>query len=142
MFRRLTHRFGGRYALGPLETELLRRLWSRGHATVRELLDGGGLDAAYTTVMTTLDRLYKKRVLERSLEGKAFRYRPRQTQHEYSRDAIAHALRTLLGHSRDGALPISLLVDAVSEQDARGLDELARAVEEKRRALKRKEDRR
>ncbi len=45
--------------LGPLETQLLRLVWERGHATVRELIDSREVSGAYTTVMTTLDRLYK-----------------------------------------------------------------------------------
>src|SRR5271169_4338455 len=55
--------------LGPLEQRLLEALWSRGSATVRELMDDGDAardhKIAYTTVMTTLDRLYKKKLLSR-----------------------------------------------------------------------------
>lgn len=130
--------FVGEHALGPLEGELLLLLWSRGDATVRELLRDAKLDYAYTTVMTTLDRLYKKGVLVRTLEGKAFRYRPAQTQEEYERQDVAEALQALMQRSKDSAVPISFLVDAVTEQDGRALEELARAVERKRRALERK----
>ena len=58
-------------ALGPLEQRLLEELWSRGSATVRELVDDGDHKLAYTTVMTTLDRLFKKRVLNRVAEGES-----------------------------------------------------------------------
>jgi predicted transcriptional regulator len=54
--------------LGPLEQRLLQEMWSRGSATVRELLEDGKTKQAYTTVMTTLDRLYKKRFLDRVAE--------------------------------------------------------------------------
>ena len=57
--------------LGPLEFELLQSLWARGSATVRELLADGSIALAYTTVMTTLDRLYKKQLLDRVSEGRA-----------------------------------------------------------------------
>ena len=46
--------------LGPLEQRLLERLWARGSATVRELVEDECDDLAYTTLMTTLDRLFKK----------------------------------------------------------------------------------
>src|SRR5689334_13456413 len=49
--------------LGPLEQQLLQALFDRESATVRELLDDGSIQLAYTTVMTTLDRLYKKNLL-------------------------------------------------------------------------------
>ena len=51
--------------LGPLEQQVLQALWSRGTATVRELLEDERITQAYTTVMTTLDRLYKKKILNR-----------------------------------------------------------------------------
>ena len=44
---------------------MLDGLWARGSATVRELVEVGCQDLAYTTVMTTLDRLFKKGLLTR-----------------------------------------------------------------------------
>jgi predicted transcriptional regulator len=55
--------------LGPLEQRLLEEIWKLESATVRELLEASDLAVAYTTVMTTLDRLYKKRLLTREAEG-------------------------------------------------------------------------
>jgi len=52
--------------LGPLEQQLLQEMWTRRSATVRELVEDGKITQAYTTVMTTLDRLYKKRFLDGS----------------------------------------------------------------------------
>lgn len=125
--------------LGPLEEQLLQTLWSRENATVRELLDEGDLKLAYTTVMTTLDRLYKKGLLDREAEGRAFRYSPRQTQEELQRAAASHAIRQLLSSDEAAAMPLSYLVEAVSEHDAQLLDELQELVERKRRELKNKE---
>jgi predicted transcriptional regulator len=119
--------------LGPLEQELLSALWMRGSATVRELLDAGGINLAYTTVMTTLDRLYKKQLLNRSAEGRAFRYAPRYTQEELEKAAVGETVRQLLGSGEAAALPLSYLVEAVSEHDAGLLDDLQRLLDEKRR---------
>jgi predicted transcriptional regulator len=119
--------------LGPLEQELLSALWMRGSATVRELLDAGGINLAYTTVMTTLDRLYKKQLLNRSAEGRAFRYSPRYTQEELEKAAVGETVRQLLGSGEAAALPLSYLVEAVSEHDAALLDDLQRLLDEKRR---------
>jgi len=66
--------------LGPLEERLLESLWTRGNATVRELIEAECHDLAYTTVMTTLDRLFKKKLLSREAEGRAFRYVPLVTR--------------------------------------------------------------
>src|SRR5580692_4458027 len=116
--------------LGPLEQELLSALWIRGSATVREMIDAGGINLAYTTVMTTLDRLYKKQLLDRISEGRAFRYSPRYTQEELEKEAVGEAIRQLLGSG--AALPLSYLVEAVSEHDASLLDDLQRLLDEKR----------
>jgi len=125
--------------LGPLELQLMQSLWDRGNATVRELLDDGNLQLAYTTVMTTLDRLYKKELLDRVAEGRAFRYSPRHSQQELERAAAGETIRHLLGASDPATLPLSYLVEAVSEHDARLLDELQRLLDEKRRALRKQE---
>ena len=122
--------------LGPLEQELLSALWMRGSATVREMLDAGGINLAYTTVMTTLDRLYKKQLLNRSAEGRAFRYSPRYSQEELEKAAVGETIRQLLGSGEAAALPLSYLVEAVSEHDAGLLDDLQRLLDEKRRELR------
>src|SRR5260370_42590098 len=96
----------------------------RGSARVRGMLDAGGINLAYTTVMTTLDRLYKKQLLNRSAEGRAYRYSPRYTQEELEKAAVGETVRQLLGSGEAAALPLSYLVGAVSEHDARLLDDL------------------
>jgi predicted transcriptional regulator len=125
--------------LGPLEQRLLDALWARGSATVRELVDAGYEDLAYTTVMTTLDRLFKKGLLTRSEEGRAFRYVPRFSREEMHREAAGHALRQLLDASPASSLPLSFLVEILGERDAQLLDDLRKLVERKRRELNHRE---
>ena len=122
--------------LGPFEQQLLHELWSRGNATVRDLIDEGKIHQAYTTVMTTLDRLYKKGLLDRVAEGRAFRYTPRLTSEEVQRGAALEGIRQLLGSGDASSLPLSYLVEALSEHDAQLLDELQLLIERKRRELK------
>ncbi len=122
--------------LGPLEQQLLESLWQRKSATVRELLEDGTLQLAYTTVMTTLDRLFKKKLLNRSPEGRAFRYTPRHTPEELQRAAAGDMIRQFLSSDATSALPLSYLVEVVSEHDAELLDELQQLVERKRRDLR------
>jgi len=115
---------------------MLEELWRRGSATVRELLADGTIHQAYTTVMTTVDRLYKKGLLERVAEGRAFRYTPRQSPQEFQRVAVLDSIRQLLGNGEASSLPLSYLVEALSSHDAQLLDELQLLVEQKRRELK------
>src|SRR5271165_1777727 len=121
--------------LGPLEQRMLDALWAKGSATVRELVDDHCQDLAYTTVMTTLDRLFKKSLLTRSEEGRAFRYAPRFSQEQLHREAAGHAFQQLLDVSPASSLPLSFLVEILSERDAQLLHDLGKLVERKRREL-------
>ena len=134
--KRIFHFRASSAELGPLEERLLEALWSRSNATVRELIDEACQDLAYTTVMTTLDRLFKKKLLSREAEGRAFRYTPLVTRAQLHRDAAGEAFRQLLNASPSGSLPLSYLVEIVSERDAELLDDLRELVEAKRRELR------
>lgn len=65
--------------LGSLEAAVMRRMWSRGVATVSavhgDLADGRAGQIAYTTVMTVLDRLHDKGLVAREREGRRHIYR-------------------------------------------------------------------
>jgi len=91
--------------LGPLEQRLLDVLWRRGSATVRDLVEDTCRDLAYTTIMTTLDRLFKKNLLLREAEGRAFRYTPRLTREELQRERAGEAFRQWLDASPASSLP-------------------------------------
>jgi predicted transcriptional regulator len=125
--------------LGPLEQRMLDRLWARGSATVRELVEGGCQDLAYTTVMTTLDRLFKKDLLTRSEEGRAFRYAPRFSREELHRQAASQAFRQFLDASPASSLPLSFLVEILGERDEQLLNDLGKLVDRRRRELGQRE---
>lgn len=125
--------------LGPLEQRLLQEVWARGNGTVREILENGNLTIAYTTAMTTLDRLFKKNLLTRVPEGRAFRYSPCVTQEQMQRAAAGQAIRQLL-ESGPSSLPLSYLVEAVTEHDIQLLDELQELVDRKRRELRKQDE--
>src|ERR1700735_4802439 len=127
--------------LGPLEERLLEALWERGNATVRDLVNGACQGLAYTTVMTTLDRLFKKKLLSRETDGRAFRYAPRFTREELHREVAGEAFRQLMDASPASSLPLSYLVEILTEHDAQLLDDLHEVVETKRRELRASEAR-
>jgi predicted transcriptional regulator len=122
-------------ALGKLEKAVLEEVWRRGRVSVGDIYRAFGERTAYTTWMTTLDRLYKKGLLRREKEGRAYLYTPSLTREEFERGVAEDVLKGLLGQS-DGAEPLlACIVDAVSERDRALLDELHRLVEEKRREM-------
>src|SRR5258706_3569580 len=73
--------------LGHLEMTLMELLWAGGEGNVRDVAQRLGRPLAYTTVMTTLDRLFKKGLLDRRKSERAFVYAPR-----FSRRAWEHKL--------------------------------------------------
>ncbi len=125
-----------RARLGPLEQKLLEEVWSRQSVTVRELMADGKIRLAYTTVMTTLDRLYKKGLLNRVAKGKAFRYSCRCAPEEVPQLAAVTNMQRWIATANVSSLHLSCFVEAVGAQDARLLDELRALVESKRRELK------
>lgn len=122
--------------LGPLEQEVLELVWQRGTASVRDIHLALDERLAYTTLMTTLDRLFKKGLLTRQKDGRAFYYAPRATPEELARGLARRALDGLLGRSPAGVEPLlACIVDAVTEHDRELLDDLDRLIQAKRRAL-------
>jgi len=123
-------------ALGKLEREVMEEVWRRGEASVREVQAAFGERAAYTTLMTTLDRLHRKRLLDRRKEGRAFLYSPRVSREEFERVVAKDVINGLLGAHAEPVL--TCIVDAVTEHDSDLLDELDRIVKERRRQIRRR----
>ena len=133
-FRRPREVFG--LSLGKLERAVMDEVWARGRASASDIYRAFGERTAYTTWMTTLDRLFKKGLLVREKEGRAYLYSPRVTREEFERGVAEDVLGGLLARTSDGAEPLlACIVEAVSERDRALLDELQRLVEEKKREL-------
>jgi len=122
--------------LGPLETRLLELLWAqREPATVRHMRRALP-ELAYTTIMTTLDRLYRKGLLLRDKAGRAFAYAPSYTRAELLSELISGQVADVLGAAEEGTVLLSTLVRAVSRTDAALLDELDTLVQAERIRLR------
>lgn len=92
---------------GELEYAVMSILWSRSEwLSVREVheLLAGQRDLAYTTVMTVLDRLAKKGLATRHLEGRAWLYRPARTQIDEVASAVIEQLAKLSPAERSQVL--------------------------------------
>ncbi len=86
---------------------------------------------AYTTVMTTLDRLHKKGLLARTKQSNAFFYEPAIDRAEYQRRVVETALAPMF---EQGAAPVlAAFIDVAAEVDEANLARLERLIAEHRR---------
>ena len=125
-------------SLGTLERDVMAVCWEQSDICVREVCALLSASVAYTTVMTTMDRLFKMGLLSRRKLGRAFVYSPTVTRDELQGAVATELVQSLL--TRDGSEPLpilSFLVDAVSDRDRSLLDELERLVRQKRRQIDR-----
>jgi predicted transcriptional regulator len=128
-----TDRPGIRKVLGDLEAEIMEHLWTRPAdqgATVRAVFEA--LSArrriAYTTVMTTMARLAKKRLLRVETAGQSYVYYPTATQEEFVSRLVGRILGDLLVSFTGPTLAgLDRLADpAAAAQARRLLEEIAR----------------
>jgi predicted transcriptional regulator len=135
MFRFLPNRSDDP-ALGHLESTVLEILWTRGESNVHDVIERLSRPLAYTTVMTTLDRLYKKGLLKRRKFERAFLYCPRLSRHEWQQKRAGDFVTAFLSEPQPSSeLLISCLVDAVGRHDQALLDELEKKIRLKRKEL-------
>ena len=128
------------FALGKLERQVLEETWRLGEVSVRDVHRVFQERIAYTTLMTTLDRLFKKNLLARRKDGRAFLYAAVVSQEDLDRGIKEDVVDGLLGQGADGVEPIlACIVDTLSERDRELLDELDRLVQEKKREMRNRE---
>jgi predicted transcriptional regulator len=124
-------------SLGKLEQDVMKETWLRNEVSVRDIYLAFNEKIAYTTLMTTLDRLFKKKLLTRRKNGRAFIYLPAVTAEELEQGIREDVIDGLLGHGADSIQPVlACIVDTVSQRDRELLDELDRLIQEKRKELK------
>ena len=125
-----------RLHLGPLELDVMEAVWTFGTSNVRDVVGRLERKLAYTTVMTTLDRLFKKGLLQREMTDRAFVYSPRFTREDWDRQRAGEMMAGFLaGPNESREMLLSCLVDAVGTHDAMLLDELEKKIQRKREEL-------
>jgi predicted transcriptional regulator len=101
-------------------------LWDEHPLSVRAACKRLRGDHAYTTIMTTMDRLQKKRLLRRKKDGNAFIYEPAMDRAEYQKRVVEAALTPLL---EQGAAPVlAAFVAVAADVDAKNLAQLERLI--------------
>jgi predicted transcriptional regulator len=101
--------------LGQLERRVMDILWDapQGQLSGREVADLLP-DRAYTTVLTILERLRRKRLVERSTRGKVHTFRPAATREAYT----ASLMLEPLGSAQDRDAVLVRFAQTVSPDEA------------------------
>lgn len=96
--------------LTDLESDIMDRVWSaRGAVTVREVRDVLERPLAYTTVMTVMDRLFRKGWLRRERSGRSYQYQPALSRSEYT----ARLMTEVLSGTEDRGLALLHFVETM-----------------------------
>jgi BlaI family penicillinase repressor len=92
--------------LAPLELDCMNTLWPMGQGTVREIRDSLAVrrPRAYTTIMTIMDRLARKGVVERRKVGRAYIYCPHLSAEEARTHALGQVIENFFGGSKEALL--------------------------------------
>ena len=87
--------------LSPLELAIMQSLWQRQDAPVRDVQEDllPNRPLAYTTVMTVLDRLYKKGLVRRWKKSRAHVYQPTVSESEARAAAVEGLVDRFFGGS-------------------------------------------
>ncbi|MBW2426371.1 MAG: BlaI/MecI/CopY family transcriptional regulator [Deltaproteobacteria bacterium] len=118
--------------VGYLEREVLEWLWNRASGDVKAAHQALGLHRklAVSTVHSTLERLVRKGLAERTKRGRAYEYRAVFTRSDWVHASLALALEAI--PKDDPGLLLASFVDIAERVDASGLRELERLVRERR----------
>jgi len=89
--------------LAPLELDCMTTLWLLGEGTVREIRESlaARCPRAYTTIMTIMDRLARKGVVERQRVGRAWKYRANLSKEDARAHAVAQVVENFFGGSAE-----------------------------------------
>ncbi|HYZ28808.1 MAG TPA: BlaI/MecI/CopY family transcriptional regulator [Thermoleophilaceae bacterium] len=122
---------GSRREAGELESEVLAALWASSEPmTPAAVLEQLGDELAYTTVMTTLARLFEKGVVDRQRVGRGYAYSPKVGEAELA----ARRFRAALDRGHDRGAVLQGFVSELTRDEQRMLLEL---LESGRRAPRR-----
>jgi BlaI family penicillinase repressor len=111
------------------ELALMKIVWRRRTATVREVYEDlrETRRIAYTTVMTMMNVLVTKGYVTRTMDDRAFRYRPTQQE----RTVVTSMVREFVNRVFDGASrPLLLHLSKDRNLTAKERQELRRLIEE------------
>ena len=123
--------------LGALEHDIMDALWTRGVSSGREVFDilKTKRDIALTTVLTVIERLTKKTLIEKIKGDATYIYAPVYSKEEFTRLVSADMLKRIMRFSTP--LAVASFVDVVADTDPKELDRLSELIKAKKKEISR-----
>ncbi|HNP70424.1 MAG TPA: BlaI/MecI/CopY family transcriptional regulator [Kouleothrix sp.] len=116
---------------GSLEADIMTLIWERKEASARDIFEGlrdQGQRISYGATKTVLDRLVKKQVLARALDGNQYIYQAQLNRDEYTKSAIREIIDGLFAGF--GAPVYAQFFDQIQSADPEQLNELTKLINE------------
>jgi predicted transcriptional regulator len=111
-------------SLGELELAVLEDVWGSGEASAKETHARLGVarGISLNTVQSTLERLARKGLLERSKRGHAYRYSARVSREELIADLVGGVVGRLQGDAAASLMAFLDALDGLDDHDLAGLE--------------------
>jgi predicted transcriptional regulator len=115
--------------LTPQELEIMKVVWAREQATVRDVYEAllRQRQVAYTTVMTMMNVLERKGHLRKREDGRSFVYRPSRPQRQVVRSMVREFVDRVFGGDTAPLLAHLVEEEKLTREE---LDALAKRIEE------------
>ena len=112
-----------------LELQALSVLWENGPSTARQVMQAmpDGKQRAYTTVLSVLQVLEKKSLVEHTTQGNAHVYRPIVTKRQILKPMLGDMVRNFFGGSPSEAMQFLIQETPVSDDE---FDQIRNLIDE------------
>lgn len=115
---------------GTLEAKIMELLWEANELSIKDVQQRLEKDKPvnFNTVMTVMNRLLDKGILEKRLQGRLSLFRPTQTKEDFIEDQSKKLTENLLDEF--GGVVINHMIDALTEVDKSLLDKLEHKIQQ------------
>ncbi|MFA1710723.1 BlaI/MecI/CopY family transcriptional regulator [Peribacillus frigoritolerans] len=114
---------------GPLEANIMEYLWDKDEQSIKAVQQSLELDKPinFNTVMTVMNRLVEKGILEKRSEGRLSLFRPVQSKEEFLEEQSKKLTENLLDEF--GGAVISHMLDAMKDADQGLIEKLEQKIQ-------------
>ncbi|MBB4825262.1 putative transcriptional regulator [Sporosarcina luteola] len=120
---------------GPLEAKIMDILWNAEELTIREVQQVLNREKMtnFNTVMTVMNRLVEKKILQKRTVGRSSLYKPVQSRMQFLNSQSKEMTNELMDEF--GNVVVSHMLDALEEADNELVAKLERKIQELKKGL-------